>query len=271
MEDKNPIINVVRATTNYDMFSMFSDNRDLKEPNVLKIVTSFKKGKIDSPIIVNEEYKVVDGQHRLEAAKRLGVPIAYIVIPGLTIEDCRRMNAFSSVWNTLTYIDSYAKSGNESYMMLQDLLNKYSNIGLAAVYHAVTGVEDQHKNGRIYQGKFEMTKEQKEHAIQILDYENRFYEISKNIKGSKLQFFLAIEYAYLNESVDNEIMFKAMSTYGETMNGFSKKVDALDVISAQYNKCVKKKSDKIYLRTDYEREMNGTYGWYQKKYGEKQG
>ena len=50
------------------------------------------------PIIVDEFYRICDGQNRFTACKTLKKPIHYIVVEGLTLDDVQRLNA-----NTKTY------------------------------------------------------------------------------------------------------------------------------------------------------------------------
>ena len=64
-------------TSDYSIFKKFPGNRDINPLNLRKITNSIKMhNMLDlKPIIVTESMEVTDGQHRLEAAKVLGVPI----------------------------------------------------------------------------------------------------------------------------------------------------------------------------------------------------
>ena len=68
-------------TKNYEMFEYMDSNRKINAGLVERLVKSIKEiGYIESrPIIVNEDMVVIDGQHRLEACKRLGIPVIYQV------------------------------------------------------------------------------------------------------------------------------------------------------------------------------------------------
>lgn len=39
-----------------------------------------------SPIIVSEDFRIIDGQHRFEACKELGFPIYFLVMPSKNAE-----------------------------------------------------------------------------------------------------------------------------------------------------------------------------------------
>ena len=89
------MFDIVLRTSDYSVFNIMTGNRDVPEIRVRKIKDSIQKnGYIFNPIICNEKMEVVDGQGRLEALKRLGLPVEYIVHPGLTVSDCIVMNAY---------------------------------------------------------------------------------------------------------------------------------------------------------------------------------
>ena len=118
-------IGKIYITDDYDKFKKLTGNRDVK--GTKKIVASIKSvGYVLSPILVNENFEVVDGQNRLEALKQLELPVPYIIQNGIGIEECRHLNIGQSNWNTTQFIRSYAESGNESYIRLLDLINDFS-------------------------------------------------------------------------------------------------------------------------------------------------
>ena len=70
----------IKVTTNYDLFSFMPGNRDIAKKNML--VKSIEKIDLTEykPIIVNENYVIIDGQHRFMACKELEKPIYYIIL-----------------------------------------------------------------------------------------------------------------------------------------------------------------------------------------------
>ena len=114
----------VYETNNYDMFKQMLGNRDIKGES--KIVESIKRvGLVYSPIIVNENYEVIDGQNRLEALRQLELPVYFIIQEGLGIEACRSLNIGQTNWGTEDYIYSYADVGNKNYRRLASLMTEF--------------------------------------------------------------------------------------------------------------------------------------------------
>lgn len=112
------IIGHIYEENNYEVFKRLPDNRDVLEARISKLIASMTERYICNPIIVNEKMEVIDGQGRFEARKAMGVPIHYIVVPGATADDCRRMNKYNTKWTQLDFAKSYAKKGYEAYQLL---------------------------------------------------------------------------------------------------------------------------------------------------------
>ena len=82
----DPVVCTIHRTTNYDMFGYFEGNRALNDSHVRNLMESLTERQLAVPIVVDELYRVGDGQNRLEACKKLGIPVYYMIIPGLTLE-----------------------------------------------------------------------------------------------------------------------------------------------------------------------------------------
>lgn len=92
-------ISKVCITDNYGMFKRLEGNRDIADSRCKKIIKSIQtNGYIHSPIIVNENMEVIDGQGRLKALETLGLPVEYIVFPGMSIKECIALNVYQTGW-----------------------------------------------------------------------------------------------------------------------------------------------------------------------------
>lgn len=76
----------IKKTTDYTLFKKLEGNRDVRKKNALvKSITEMDLT-MYSPIIVSEDFRIVDGQHRFEACKELGLPIYFLVMPSKNAE-----------------------------------------------------------------------------------------------------------------------------------------------------------------------------------------
>ncbi len=112
----------VYRTYDYDKFKKMKGNRKVEEKRVNTIIESVHSiGRLPTPIVVNENMEVVEGQGRLEAFRRLGLPIEYIIQIGATVNDCRVINQANTPWGEEDYIDSQIESDNINYIRAKAL------------------------------------------------------------------------------------------------------------------------------------------------------
>ena len=122
-------VNTVYKTTNYDMFGYFEGNREINEAHVKNLMESLNEKQLPVPIVVDSLFRLMhrvgDGQNRLEACKRLGIPVYYIVIPDLTLEDVKRLNSNTKSWSWRQHMDSFCDLGYPDYELYKEFFNSY--------------------------------------------------------------------------------------------------------------------------------------------------
>lgn len=116
---------MIKKTKNYDMFILRGDNREkgVDKNHVKKLVESIKSRNLLElrAITINEKNEVLDGQHRLEAAKILGVDIYYEICENMKSEDIIVMN-IAKPWGLNDYLNYYCKNGFKEYKKLNDFM-----------------------------------------------------------------------------------------------------------------------------------------------------
>lgn len=117
----------VTRTTDYDQFKSMLSNRQINKPHLANLTESIRKRNLleYQPIVVNDLMEVIDGQHRLLAARELEAVIYYIKAPKLTIEDVQLLNTNVNQWSMDDYINSYIVRGNSDYIYLKKFSEKY--------------------------------------------------------------------------------------------------------------------------------------------------
>lgn len=135
-------IGVVLTTSDYSIFKTIKGNRGVKEINVKRIMDSMIINYQFTVIIVNEFMEVIDGQHRVEACKRLGLPVNYIIIPALRLKDVQRYNGTQMQWQKLDYAISYAEAGMKPYHILLEFMREYPDFNLGSAENMLTDTFD---------------------------------------------------------------------------------------------------------------------------------
>jgi disulfide oxidoreductase YuzD len=131
----------VLQTKNYQQFRMVMSNREVDEKHVKRLVKSIREKNLLNlnPIVVDEEMAVIDGQHRLEAAKELDLPVFYIVSGNIKKEDISRINSNSKNWAPMDYINYYTVEGRKEYIEISRLINQYPGFSVSAVLALASG------------------------------------------------------------------------------------------------------------------------------------
>ena len=132
VDKEHGIVAVVRSTYNYDMFAKVNGNRMVDKGNYKKLKQSMLEEQLMIPIIVNENYEIIDGQHRYSACKELGLPVYYIVCEGYGIEQVKRANIVSKTWKKQQFLDMYLAEDKEEYKIFNSLIQTY-NIPIAVL------------------------------------------------------------------------------------------------------------------------------------------
>lgn len=130
VQDNEPkAASLVMQTTNYELFNTLKGNRVVSDNHVRNLVRSISEHNMLSanPIIVNKNFDVIDGQHRLEAARQLGIPVHYVFNDEAALEDIQRLNTVSRAWGLVDYMESHIQRGNRNYVILRDFHRRFGS------------------------------------------------------------------------------------------------------------------------------------------------
>lgn len=119
MQEKK-MVTVVYKTSDLSIFKSLDGNRIPNLQHVRRLSESIKQnGMKCNPIIVNENLQVIDGQHRLLAAKEAKSFIYYIMLKGYNLNDVHTLNLNQKNWTKKDFMYGYADMGIESYVNLK--------------------------------------------------------------------------------------------------------------------------------------------------------
>lgn len=98
--------NIIHETKNYSQFNKLIGNREIHDGHVQNLMESISKYYMPVPIVVNAKMEVIEGQHRIEACKRLELPIYYIIDDNAKLEEVHELNKHRRSWNMLDFLMS---------------------------------------------------------------------------------------------------------------------------------------------------------------------
>lgn len=241
----------ILETRNYDLFKKIKGNRDVSIERVNKIKKSIRNvGYITSPILVNENMEIIDGQGRYEALKDLKLPIEYIVQEGININECISMNIYQTRWSQMDYIKSYADRNNINYIRIMKLFEKYTRIkNLSIISMALTG-NSRFDSILTQRGGLQISEEQYNQAIEKIDF---IYPIltenSTVIRVSNL--IVGVLACFEIPDVNMNRLKEKVMEYLRTVNSvpYSSIIAIMQFIEELYNKNSKKST--VYIFTEY--------------------
>ena len=248
--------NIIYSSSQYNDFVFKKENRDIDEPFVEKMAKSFEKyGWVGSPIEISEgadgKFQIEEGQHRFLAAKKLNIPIKFIVVPARNAYMQAEINDLNNKWKPMKFVEMYARNGVQSYKRLLNLFEQFPQYTWVEIVTAIGNSNSQQQKA-IKEGRLQLSDEKYIKARNIL--------IDLNDIKSAMDEFGFVSHQYLKgfisllkaDAIDKDRMVEKIQKYG---NGVFTKVTtvdkAVDYIERVYNFNAKK--DIVYLVDQYKR------------------
>lgn len=247
------VVNQIYVTYDYDKFLKLDGNRDVKSINkILKSIDTV--GQVLSPILVNEKFEIIDGQHRLEAFRARGLPVYYIIQEGIGYAECQNLNIGQSNWSTLDYVKSYASQGDENYQYLLQLLAEFiKDFKLEGVMAFSTNVYPtggaahtliKSKRFAMDQRGYELAKTYMRSAKEL-----GFVAMQKENKLMYRSWYNALAYAYRHQEVSVKRLAECFRANPLALISYSRTEDQLALFDKLYNKGRKKK---VFMAMDFQ-------------------
>ena len=226
----------IYETTDYGMFSFFKLNRKAN-PRKDLLDALEENGRFYEPIMVDEQYRVLDGQHRLLSAKLKKAPITFYVVDDTSaIEVIKSVNTDRNDWTVRQHIDLYEELGYQDYITLNEYLHSdvSSIMSDSTIFEVLGNKKNLSSPKEIKKGNFEVGNTQE--ADRIFDYiklirGNR----SKKIKRSLVRVLMQLD---TNKDIDNDRVVRVLSNDDvyETVQGFVQHKHIIDYLMSIYNK-----------------------------------
>lgn len=123
----------VLRTVDYDMFTLLRGNRNTNPAHLKRLEMSFQRNYLFSPILVNERYEIIDGQHRYIICRKLNLPLYYIVVHGYGLNEVQILNTNTVNWKKIDYLSSYCDMKYPEYLKFRHFMNLYPGFNLTSV------------------------------------------------------------------------------------------------------------------------------------------
>lgn len=183
----------ILSTTEYGLFHKLLGNRKIDEHHVMRLMDSMSQKQLIVPIIVNENLEIIDGQHRFEACRRLGLPIFYIGIEGYRLEECHILNANNRTYSIRDFLEGYAQLGYDEYKKVKEFSTKYPFLSLHLCQIYLTGGVRKDKQSDFKSGNFKISDYSlaclwAERTFDFQQYSLKFFT-NRNFNTALLRFY----------------------------------------------------------------------------------
>lgn len=130
-------------SSNYQRFQVLEGNREFSKPRADALALAMNEKNLLPlfPLVCvkngADHLKVLDGQHRLAAAAQLNIPVDYVLVDDLSLDDMRRINGNQTPWATKDYLHHFVQLGYSDYIKLERFCrdNKIGVMVAAAMLH----------------------------------------------------------------------------------------------------------------------------------------
>lgn len=245
--------NQILTTTDYSKFKKLQGNRGVEEIRVKSLMDSIKQvGWISNPIIVNRKMEVVDGQGRLEALRRLNLPVEYHVVDDADLKACRVMNTNNRSWRPLDYIKSYAESGIKDYQRVYQLM-MYFGVKVDTVLNSVFITTSGNTSQRTKRGELIFSEHDYVKASEALNIRKKYVKAMDRFGGrrdtrDKVVFYI-VDYGRSHPEVDHDAIVKALES-ADPHEIYAQNFERLlESVQNAYNKG--KKKNRLYFYEEY--------------------
>lgn len=187
-------------TTNYNLFARIKGNRELNDLKIKKMINDIKNGinlLADFPLVVSEngsKLHVIDGQHRLEAARQTKEVVYYIIRKeNLSLDKMARFNSLQEKWSVKDFIECYIEKGIQDYGKLKNFMQEYqvpASISMRLLSYGIIGSDggnDKNFVELFHRGEFKC-----KHWKQAVDIVEACRRFSKNKHWNSRPFMIAI-------------------------------------------------------------------------------
>lgn len=194
----------VQRTTNYDLFKFASGNRGINESRVKKlteVILAHNQLEIH-PLRVNKYYEILDGQHRLEVARRNNLDVYFFIDPDGTIDDAISDNTYRWNWGMQDFLNRYVEKKYEDYIILKQFCDRYG-ISISNAIYLLTNKTIGHEHvtdglksviERFKRGEFRVTTLKQ--AVELADKINDIKEYVEPSVIRDRNFISALRIAY---------------------------------------------------------------------------
>jgi hypothetical protein len=206
----------VEKTKDYSIFKYLLGNRPINKAHLKKLKSSIEKNNHLNlhPIVVNQNYEIIDGQHRLECAKELGIDIFFIRSNTIQDDHLIECNVNQKTFECDNYIDYFAiREKKAEYIQLKQMLES-SGLKPKALLTLILGTVSGNLLEFLKTGRFKFPSIENPKEIMDFYYDYIAYARDKRLKPLSMftnhNFTRALRWIFKTTGFEASIFFKKL-------------------------------------------------------------
>lgn len=222
----------INTTKNYSKFKFLLQNRDVNQLHKKNLIESMQKKVLVAPILINEKWEIIDGQHRFMALKELDKPVHYYMVRGYGIKETKMFNINNKNWGLNDYLMMYCKLKNKNYLLFKKYKDS-TNLTFRALFYITSSASRTNEKKFFKQGLLEFSDKEVKRCNEFLLKADDFKKYCEEYKKSV--FVYALVKAFKNENYDHKRMVDKLKLKNEKIDVYEKTIDNLRQIEDIYN------------------------------------
>lgn len=236
----NDIISQVHTTEDYFLFKPIDGNRNKNLLHINRLKKSIQDNYLFTVVTVNENYEIIDGQHRFEVIKDLKLPLNYIVCQGYGLREVHILNQISKTWNADDYLTGYCNLGYVDYLKYREFKERYE-LGHNECMTVLSGKFVKTGIDEFYAGGFKIKN--LDEACKLID---KIFLIAPYYEGFKRRSFIyAMLQLFRNTNFEFTEFLQKLKTQPTAMVDCTNQSQYLSLIEEIYNY---RRREKVNLR-----------------------
>ena len=236
----------VYTTTDYEKFKTLVANRAVNKLHVRRIRDSMYKKRLLCPIIVNESFEIIDGQHRFSALKEAGMPVEYIIVPGYGVYEVQVLNTNMKNWSKADYLDAFCEMGHPVYIRFKRFMSLYPDFSIStcellakgafATRNKIDKSLTDSKSGAVNVRHFEegsLIFKDFAKSSEVADAIMEFKGVHPYFTNSK--FVRAVMHMLTIDGYDNQKMVSKLKAHGGVLKQYNNTRQTLEFLEEIYN------------------------------------
>ena len=249
----------IEQTTNYSLFVYHENQQAMSPVRVRRVAESMQKTGFwpSKPIGVfrsGGKLVIIDGHHRFEAARALGLSILFVEEPEEHGDLIGIANSIVGTWKTQSFAKLYASQGNQDYQDLMFYVERGIPLQQAASLLHGESAHSGNSAQRVKHGSFKIKTDK--YINSVLAMIDTVKDVAPEI--SKKAYINALSLLLFLKEFDQDVLIKRIQAHPSGIVRCADKNQALEALEEVYNFRAREKTPLAFLAKDAARKRNAS-------------